>query len=253
MRLKYAFSRPTSSEEERNRLFNEYVKVGYDGLQLKAGQYAPYLDEPEFFVEEWGHREGIGAALIAGGNVDEKGISQLRGLFQFGQKIGTERIVFCHGVSRSQTTIEDIRTFAQQLSEIGKEAQQYGLKLSLHHHYDQPVMHREDFDIFFDRVQPGSVGLTIDTAHLVKSGIFDAAELIRTYASVIDNYHMKDFAAGDWQILGRGEIDFGPIFHAILDTGYRGWISADEESGGEIVEGLTECMSFLQQGLQSIK
>ncbi|MCM3626532.1 sugar phosphate isomerase/epimerase [Paenibacillus glycanilyticus] len=253
MRIKYAFSRPTSSEEERDQLFREYGMAGYDGLQLKAGQYAPYLHQPERFMEEWGHREGIGAALIAGGNVDEHGSKQLRELFRFGQRIGSERIVFCHGVSRSKVTREDIRRFAEQLSELGIEAQQYGLKLSLHHHYDQPVMHREDFDIFFDGVQPGSVGLTVDTAHLVKSGIHDIAELIRAYASVIDNFHMKDFAAGEWQILGRGEIDFGPIFQAILDTGYRGWISADEESGGEIAEGLTECMSFLKQGLQSMK
>jgi Sugar phosphate isomerases/epimerases len=253
MRIKYAFSRPTASDEERNHLFNEYRKAGYDGLQLKAGQYAPYLHQPERFIEEWGQSEGIAAALITGGNVDGSGVRQLRELFRFGQKIGTERIVFCHGVSRTQTSVEDIRRFAEQLSELGKEAQQYGLKLSLHHHYDQPVMYREDFDIFFDRVQPGSVGLTVDTAHLVKSGISNGAELIRAYASVIDNYHMKDFAAGEWQILGHGDIDFGPIFQAILDTGYRGWISADEESGGEIVEGLTECMSFLKHGLQSIK
>ncbi|ACT02605.1 sugar phosphate isomerase/epimerase family protein [Paenibacillus sp. JDR-2] len=253
MKIKYAFSRPTSSEEECRDLFQEFTKAGYDGLQLKAGQYAPYLHQPERFLEEWGHKQGIGSALITGGHIDEQGVRQLRELFRFGKKIGTELIVFCHGVSRSETRAEDIRRYAEQLSELGKEALQYGLKLSLHHHYGQPVMHREDFDIFFDRIQPGNIGLTIDTAHLVKSGITDVAELIRAYARVIDNYHMKDFAAGEWQILGRGEIYFEPIFQAILDTGYRGWISADEESGGEIAEGLTECISFLKQGLQSTR
>lgn len=131
-------------------------------------------------------------------------------------------IVFCHGVSRSRVTTEDIRTYADCLSELGKEAQQYGLRLSLHHHYDQPVMHREDFDVFFERIQQGTVGLTIDTAHLVKSGIGNSSELIRSFASVIDNYHIKDIAAGNWQILGREVIDFEPIFAAIIDTGYHG-------------------------------
>jgi sugar phosphate isomerase/epimerase len=253
MTIKYAFSRPTASDEERNLLFNDYQKAGYAGLQLKGGQYAPYLLQPERFIEEWGHREGIASALITGGGLDEQGLRNLRELFQFGQKIGSEMIVFCHGVSRSQVTTEDIRTYADCLSELGKEAQQYGLKLSLHHHFDQPVMYREDFDIFFDRIQQGTVGLTIDTAHLVKSGIGNTTELIRSFASVIDNYHLKDFAAGDWQILGRGVIDFEPIFAAIIDTGYRGWISADEESGGSIVEGLDECIHFLRHGLQSTK
>ncbi|HTG70114.1 MAG TPA: sugar phosphate isomerase/epimerase [Candidatus Udaeobacter sp.] len=248
MTVKLAFSRPTATDEERNRLFNRYRPAGYEGLQLKSGQYAPYLKEPERFLEEWGHLDGIGSALITGGNLDEHGIDELRERFRFGRKIGSELIVFCHGVSRSKVTAEHIRKYADVLSGLGQEAQQHGLKLSLHHHYDQPVMYREDFDIFFDRVREGTVGLTIDTAHLVKSGFADSTELIRSFKSVIDNYHMKDIADGEWQILGRGKIAFPQIFEAIKDSGYSGWVSADEESGGGIDEGLAECVSFLKSG-----
>ncbi|KRE44879.1 sugar phosphate isomerase/epimerase family protein [Paenibacillus sp. Soil522] len=248
MTVKFAFSRPTATDEERNRLFTGYRPAGYGGLQLKSGQYAPYLKVPERFLEEWGHLDGVGSALITGGSLNEQGIDELRERFHFGRMIGSELIVFCHGVSRSKVTAEDIRKFADILSELGQEAQQHGLKLSLHHHYDQPVMYREDFDIFFDRVREGTVGLTIDTAHLVKSGHADCPELIRSFKSVIDNYHMKDFANGEWQILGRGEIEFPQIFKAIRDSGHSGWISADEESGGGIDEGLAECLSFLKSG-----
>lgn len=248
MTVKLAFSRPTATVEERNRLFTRYRPAGYEGLQLKSGQYAPYLKEPERFLEEWGHLDGIGSALITGGNLDEQGIDELRERFRFGRKIGSELIVFCHGVSRSKVTAEHIRKYADVLSGLGQEAQQHGLKLSLHHHYDQPVMYREDFDIFFDRVREGTVGLTIDTAHLVKSGLTDCTDLIRSFKSVIDNYHMKDIADGGWQILGRGKIAFPQIFEAIKDSGYSGWASADEESGGGIDEGLAECVSFLKSG-----
>lgn len=248
MTVKFAFSRPTATDEERNRLFNNFRPAGYQGLQLKPGQYAPYLKQPERFLEEWGHLDGVGSALITGGSLDEQGLNELRERFRFGREIGTELIIFCHGVSRSKVTAEDIRGFADVLSDMGEEAGQHGLKLSLHHHYDQPVMYREDFDIFFDRVREGSVGLTIDTAHLVKSGIDDCAELIRSFKSVIDNYHMKDIAESEWQILGRGKIAFQPILEAIRDTGHSGWVSADEESGGGIDEGLAECLSFLKSG-----
>ncbi|WP_036720534.1 sugar phosphate isomerase/epimerase family protein [Paenibacillus harenae] len=248
MTLKFAFSRPTGTDDERDRLFQQYRASGYQGLQLKHGQYAPYLRQPERFLEEWGHLESAGSALIAGGSLDEQGLESLREKFRFGRKIGTGLIIFCHGVSRSKVTAEDIRRYADILSDMGEEAQQHGLKLSLHHHYDQPVMYREDFDLFFDRVRQGSVGLTIDTAHLVKSGIDDCAELIRSFKSVIDNFHMKDFSEGEWQILGRGAIAFQPIFEAIRDVRYSGWVSADEESGGEIEEGMAECLSFLKNG-----
>lgn len=50
MTIKYAFSRPTTSDEERNLLFNDYQKAGYVGLQLNGGLYAPYLLQPERYM-----------------------------------------------------------------------------------------------------------------------------------------------------------------------------------------------------------
>lgn len=251
MSVKFAFSRPTQTSEERDALFGSYRSVGYDGLQLKHVQYAPYIAEPERFIQEWGGLPGIGSALITGGTLDEASRKSMQSLFKFAEKIGTELIVFCHGVSRKHVSHEDIRIYAGMLSELGKSARQHGVSLSLHHHFDQPVMYRDDFDIFFDNVKDDAVRLTIDTAHLVKSGIIDVAEVITSFAPVIDNFHMKDFANGEWRVLGEGDIDFGPIFNAVGAVRYKGWISADEESGSDIVPGMRQCLSFLGSGLQA--
>lgn len=250
MDIKLAFSRPTTTSEEQAQLFEQYRAIGYEGLQLKWGQYAPYLDSPERFKAAWGDLPGIGSALIAGGRLDEANVELLRGIYRFASRIGTDLIVFCHGIPRAEVTAQDIRRYADVLSELGTEAQQqYGLKLSLHHHYDNPVMYREDFDLFFDRIKDGTVGLTVDTAHLVKSGVENAAEVIRSFRSVIDNFHLKDFQEGDWKVLGQGAIDFGPIFQAIRDIGYCGWVSADEESGGDVLQGMRDCYTYMNEGL----
>lgn len=251
MSIKLAFSRPTSTVEEQSLLFQQYRAVGYDGLQLKGAQYAPYLNEPERFKEEWDHLPGVGSALITGGRLDEAGLEQLRKVFRFASGIGTDLVVYCHGVPRAEVTAEDIRGYADAFSGLGIEAQQqYGVKLSLHHHHNNPVMYREDFDIFFDRIQDQSIGLTVDTAHLVKSGVHDVAELIRSFGHVIDNFHLKDFEHGDWRVLGEGAIDFKPIFGAIQEINYQGWMSADEESGGEVLEGMRACYAYIRNGLK---
>jgi sugar phosphate isomerase/epimerase len=228
-----------------------YREAGYDGLQLKWNQYTPYIKQPERFIERWGQPAGIASALITGGTLlDDESKEQLRELFRFAEKAGTELIVYCHSVSRKSVTYEHIAGYAGIFEEMGKEAQQHGLRLSLHHHYDQPLMYRNDFDVFFDKLHADSaVGLTVDTAHLVKSGIEDVAEVIRTFAPFITNFHMKDFADNDYRILGKGNIDFTPIFEAIRKIGYSGWISADEESGGEIAQGMQECIDFMKSGL----
>ncbi|WP_138754585.1 sugar phosphate isomerase/epimerase family protein [Paenibacillus sinopodophylli] len=251
MSFQYAFSRPTSGHEEEIALIESYLQAGYAGLQLKWNQYTPYLHNPEQFIARWGQPEGIASALITGGTLlDDESKNQLRQLYSFAEKVGSEIIVYCHAISRKDIQSDQIAKYASIFEEMGKEAKQHGLQLSLHHHYDQPLMYREDFDIFFDEIKDASsVGLTVDTAHLVKSGIYDVAEVIRSFAPYINNFHMKDFAHGDYQILGHGEIDFKPIFEAVKQIGYNGWISADEESGGSVSQGLQECIAFMKSGL----
>jgi len=251
MTIKLAFSRPTSNAEEQTLLFQQYSAAGYDGLQLKATQYVPYISEPEKFKEAWGHLPGSGSALITGGTLDESSIERLRNLYRFASAVGTELIVYCHGIPRAEVTADDIRRYADILSELGQEAQQQGLKLSLHHHHNNPVMYRDDFDIFFNQVKDRPVGLTIDTAHCVKSGIHDVAEVIRSFGHVIDNFHLKDFEQGEWRVLGQGAIDFAPIFGAIREIGYTGWASADEESGSDVIEGMKDCYAYIRNGLKS--
>lgn len=246
--MKLAFSQAIGEENGIRTLFTEFRKIGYDGLQLKGNQYAKYLEEPQRFIDDWGAK-GAASALITGGTLDAENRQKLTQIFKFGQAVGTELLIFCHGVSRKNLTDGDIRGFGKVLSEVGKQARQYGIKLSLHHHFDNPVMHRKDFDVFFDSVEDKMVGLTVDTAHLAKSGVEDIAELIQSFAHVIDNFHLKDLLNGEFKMLGRGQINFAPVFAAIRKIGYDGWCSADEESGADVLDAMRTCHSFMVKGL----
>lgn len=244
--MKTAFSQPTYTAEEQQVLFSRYRSFGYGSLQLKANQYSGYVDQPMRFIEQWGENaSSIAAGLITGGLLDETGIASLRALFRFAQTVGSERIIFCHSQPRQGLSNTDIKSYAQILSDLGKEAQQHGVNLSLHHHYNQPVMYRQDFAVFFEAVSDQSVKLTIDTAHLVKSGIHDIAGIIRDYQPFIDNIHIKDFADGAFKILGQGNIDFLPVFSMLHEIDYKGWICADEESGSDCLDAMKTCADFL--------
>ena len=65
----------------------------------------------------------------------------------------------------------------------------------------------------------------------------------------IDNFHLKDFADGEFRVLGTASIDFDPIFAAIRDIDYDGWISTDEESGADLLEAMEHCLHFMKDGL----
>ena len=51
-----------------------------------------------------------------------------------------------------------------------------------------------------------------------------APELIRRYAKVTRHFHAND---ANLRGPGFGDVDFRPIFRALKDTGYRGWISVE--------------------------
>ena len=244
--MKIAFSQPTQSTEEQEVLFARYRSFGYGGLQLKYGQYGPYLAQPERFLERWGADPScVAPGLIAGGLLDEAGMASLSSLFRFARAVGAERVIFCHGQPRREVTHADLKHYAALLSHLGKEAVDQGVSFSLHHHYDQPVMYRQDFEVFFDAVDTESVKLTVDTAHLVKSGIDDIAGIIRDYRSVLDNIHLKDIKQGVFTLLGQGTIDFTPVFAELRASNYAQWICADEESGTECLAAMEACARFL--------
>jgi inosose dehydratase len=244
--MKLAFSQPTGNAEEQQTLFSQFRHLGYGSLQLKAGQYNAYIDQPERFVERWGtDARDIACGLIVGSRLDEAGIALLRTLFRFAEAVGSERIIFCHSQPRQGLSDIEIKRFAKILSDLGKEAQQHGTALSLHHHYNQPVMYRDDFEVFFNAVSDQSVRLTVDTAHLVKSGIDDISGVIQDYHHVIDNMHIKDYADGEFKMLGQGNINFAPVFSALREIGYQGWMCADEESGNTGIEAMQTCARFL--------
>lgn len=249
---RFAFSTPTAGEAEQRQLFEGFGGAGFQGLQLKGGQYARYLNDPARFLGDWGEFDGSAAGLIYGGALDEAGVAGLRRVFDFAAAIGSEMVIFCHDRARDLVSRADLLDFARQLSVLGEESAARGVKLSLHHHFNQPVMHRDDFEVFFGAVTPGAVGLTLDTAHAVKSGVFDIAGLARDFGAHLDNVHLKDFEAGDFKTLGRGAIDFAPLFGALRAANYQGWLCADEESETAVATSLRESSHFLRANWETL-
>lgn len=243
--MKLAFSKPTGTAEETWEMFTTFRERGFDGLQLKPGQYSPYFGQPEKFIEDWGAYPGSSQGMIAWCALDDEGQALLRKTIDLGSKIGTHVVVYCHNAPHDGITPDDLRKYAKQISEFGREAMDKGVRLSLHNHYNLPVMFPEDTEIFFDAVEDNAVGLTVDTAHLVKSGVRDVADYIRQFAGVIDNFHMKDIINGKFAVLGTGEIDFEGVFAAVKEIGYDDWVSADEESGASMREALIGCGTVL--------
>lgn len=244
MNARLAFSKPTPDPADELRLRTAFRPAGYEGLQLKMGQFLPWLDDPAGFRESW-PEEGSASAVIFFDTLEADGAERLRRTIEFAGEVGSERVVFCHNHDRQGVTPERLGQYARELSEFGRRAADRGVALSLHHHFGQPVMTAEDAQIFFDAVEGSLVGLTVDTAHLAKSGIEDLPGFIRRFAGVIDNIHLKDYADGEWRLLGEGELDLVGILAALDDIGFAEWLCVDEETDSPLDTGLTVSRDWL--------
>jgi inosose dehydratase len=261
--VKLAFSSPTATPSEEEVLYARYAELGYAGLQLKSGQFLAYLDDHGSALRAAREDGGRFSGLIFGGSLDEGGRRTLRKVIDLAAGVQSERVVFCHGLPKGEVTADDMRGFALALSALGSYAQAHGTRLSLHHHYNQPVMFAEDIRLFFELIEPGCVGLTIDTAHMWMAGQDDVGATIEEFAGVLDNVHLKDCRddapgtrlpsgarqATSFMPLGQGQLDFEPVFRALNRTGYAGWLCVDEESGADIATSMRLSHEFVTDRL----
>jgi inosose dehydratase len=135
------------------------------------------------------------------------------------------------------------------LNHLGKIACDEGMRLCYHHHMGTGVQTREQVDRLMGATDPNLVHLLFDTGHITFSGD-DALSMAKAYGARIKHVHLKNIRrpimelaiaqnmsfkeaieAGIFTVPGdpEGCIDFGPIFQALADHDYEGWLVVEAE------------------------
>jgi inosose dehydratase len=133
------------------------------------------------------------------------------------------------------------------LEELGKIANDNGMRLCYHPHMGTGVMIQSDVDRLMEHTKPELVHLLLDTGHLAFAGA-DPLEVTRKYGSRIKHIHLKDvradvvtrvreenlsfkdaIEAGVFTVPGDGAIDFVPIFEALAQAQFEGWLVVEAE------------------------
>jgi inosose dehydratase len=217
------YSRPGSPDALPD-MISKSAQQGYDGLQLKGGQYAPWLDDIDTFRRKFDISQIMG--IIAYGSDEEN----LRRCIDFAGGLQLAAVTWVPSWKRDRVNGAAYKSAAESLNRLGKYAQEKGTRLSLHNHAGQLFQDEKDMDGFRQFVLPQYAGLTLDTAHLALGGVTDIAGVIRECKEYIDLFHIKDLKERKFCPLGNGELDFDEIFDTIRDVGFDGWLVVDDES-----------------------
>jgi inosose dehydratase len=135
------------------------------------------------------------------------------------------------------------------LNELGRIANDAGMRLCYHHHMGTGVQTRAEVDRLAASTDPELVHFLLDTAHLKFAGD-DPLAMAEKYADRIKHVHLKNLRhpvlqqvlrdnlsfkeaiqAGIFTVPGdpEGCIDFQPILQVLADHDYAGWLVVEAE------------------------
>ena len=209
------------------------------GLQLSSAWFSSYFTEPgrfeetlERFMEHLSFMRAMGAQFI---NICECGHAIQ----------GSTIPIF--SPSKPEFSAQQWQQLIQGLHALGRIAHDYGMRIVYHYHAGTGVFTENEIDQLMEQTSPQLLSLLLDTGHAVFAGV-DPLNLIRKYGNRIPYVHLKDIRtevlnrvkkdgyhfmdavrAGVFTVPGDGATDFAPIFSALKELNYEGWMIVEAE------------------------
>ncbi len=209
------------------------------GLEICSQWFSAFLLTRPFEEVEAGFRKQLAflnemGAKIIGVSEQSHSIQGMKDTPIFGNKYimnDMEWDILCQGLSR--------------LGRISKE--EYGISLSYHHHMGTVVQDADEVERLMENTEPRYVSLLYDTGHFAYCGADPLAMAVK-YADRIRHVHLKDIRTdavkkvreeqlsfldgvrlGTFTVPGDGDLVFEPVFRALKDAGYTGYMLVEAE------------------------
>lgn len=142
---------------------------------------------------------------------------------------------------------EGWHSLAEGLNAAGRIADEYGLKLTYHHHGGTVIESLQEIDRLLELTDPSVVHLLFDTGHAYYGGA-DPLAVLRKHYDRIAYIHLKDvrqavldearteeadfvtcIRKGVFTVPGDGQLAFAPIIAELQERGYNGWAMLEGE------------------------
>ncbi len=207
------------------------------GLQVCNAWFSTFLTTKPFeetrkpFLEHIAFLKEMGAKVVG---VSEQGHSIQ----------GTDKAIF---EEKYRMDDREWELLCGGLNRLGEEAARMGITLTYHHHMGTVVQTGAEIDRLMEDTDPALVNLLFDSGHLAYCGE-DFLAVLKKHISRVKHVHLKDIRPrmvervkkeglsflqgvrlGAFTVPGDGAIDFGPIFEALEQSGYEGWLLVEAE------------------------
>ena len=117
------------------------------------------------------------------------------------------------------------------MRDIARRAADEGVGCSFHPNSPQGSVFRTemDYDLLMNELD-SMIGYTPDSGHIAAGGM-DPLAVIRMYRDRVKYVHIKDRHVSDgWAETGKGDVDIPGIVDYLVESGYPGWVTFEDES-----------------------
>ena len=154
------------------------------------------------------------------------------------------------------------RQMVSHIKEIAKISYDaYGVRSVIHHHAGGYIDYMDEIDLLLSDISEEHGGLCFDTGHAYYAGI-DPEQGIRRYGSRIEYVHFKDIDQSVYDVvihekigfyeacfrrlmcpIGEGALDYASIRSALIDIGYQGWVTLEQDRHPSDTDNVTDCIN----------
>ena len=144
--------------------------------------------------------------------------------------LGAQRVILSgRGLEQGgAVSAQDLAAKVAGLNTAARYCRDRGLNLAYHNHGPEFAAGGAEMKGLVAGTDPALVEFVVDCGWASRAKV-DLAAFFTAHRARIAGMHLRDFK-GDAQVpLGQGEVDWQPLARAVRDTGWGGWVIAEEE------------------------
>ncbi len=171
--------------------------------------------------------------------VVEKSIEGAKVSIQNAHLWGADTVLIVPAVVNADTPYRDAYTRSQQsIRKLLPLAQELNVIIAIEEVWNKFLLSPLEFSRYIDEFKSSQVRAYFDVGNVVLYGY--PQDWIRTLGSRIVKLHIKDFSfrkdqaknsVAKWEALGDGDIDWGAIYSALREIGFKGTATVELEGG----------------------
>jgi len=147
-----------------------------------------------------------------------------------GAALGAQRLIVSGGglVRDGRVSEDDLAQKVAGLQDAARYCRAHGLAFAYHNHGPEFAAGGAEINGLIGRTDPALVSFVVDCGHAYRAGV-DLAGFFTTHRARIGGLHLRDFKGEQQVPLGQGEVNWAPLASAVKQSGWDGWILAEEE------------------------